>query len=142
MRPVQISRALYVSGNGLRTSREDKERIIRNRGIGLVINLWRDDPDWGQLDVFYVHAPIGDGRSIPTGQLDNLAEESVALWNTGGSATLVLCQAGRNRSCLLAALIVRKATGVSGREALFHVRAMRPRAIANPAFAAYLESLP
>ena len=57
-------------------------------------------------------------------------------------AVVIHCRAGRNRSGLLSALVVRELLRIDGARALAHVQQARPRAIANEAFADYLKELP
>lgn len=59
----------------------------------------------------------------------------------GGGTVLTMCNAGRNRSGLLSALIVRELTGLPGAAAMAVVRHHRPNAIANPHFERFLEGL-
>jgi protein-tyrosine phosphatase len=87
----------------------------------------------------YRHQPIPDGRL----KVD-LLEISVELARhiEHGGRVLTMCNAGRNRSGLLSALIVRELTGLPGAAAMQVVRTHRPNAIANPHFEAFLRSLP
>jgi protein-tyrosine phosphatase len=58
-----------------------------------------------------------------------------------GYQALVHCTFGRNRSGLVATLVVRELLGLSGRDALAHVRDRRDRAVNNESFARWLSSL-
>lgn len=55
--------------------------------------------------------------------------------------TLVTCWQGRNRSGLVVAFALVKLYGVSGRRAMRMVRAVRPTALTNDAYARLLRSL-
>jgi hypothetical protein len=87
----------------------------------------------------YVYAPFSDGKEVPE-WLPNLASYLAKRAESG--AVVIHCRAGRNRSGLLSALIVRELLHLDGETALEHVRQARPRAIANEHFADYLKGLP
>jgi protein tyrosine phosphatase (PTP) superfamily phosphohydrolase (DUF442 family) len=71
-----------------------------------------------------------------------LVDKVVAALNTEGSRVLVHCQAGINRSNLVAALVLRKWKGLTSAEAIAMLREKRsPLVLANPGFEAYLLSL-
>jgi protein-tyrosine phosphatase len=134
---------LYQSANLLKMDEGAKRETIRALKISMVANLWRwPDPVlatmWG---VGYYHVPMGDGKVIDRETLEALAANAVAHIRAGGRV-LTQCHAGRNRSGMLSALIVRELLGVSGPEAVEIVRKARPRAIANPHQEDYLENLP
>ena len=86
----------------------------------------------------YMHWPIPDGK-IHGPVANRLLLLAAALARRVGVA--VHCRAGRNRSGLLAALIVRERLGLTGHDAMELVRERRPRALANDDFAAWLEGL-
>lgn len=118
--------------------------VLENGNVGAWVCLVRHpDPELArQFEVrggWYVYRPISDGKVIERG-LELLAFDLAQVIRKG-KAVLVQCRAGRNRSGLLAALVVREVKGCSGREALEHVRRMRPNAIANPHFETYLREL-
>jgi hypothetical protein len=54
----------------------------------------------------------------------------------------VHCTFGRNRSGLLASLVVREVLGVTGAVALSHVQSRRAGTVNNETFAAWLRTLP
>lgn len=86
----------------------------------------------------YMHWPIPDGK-IHGPVANRLLLLAAALSRRAGVA--VHCRAGRNRSGLLVALIVRERMGLTGHAAMALVRERRPRALANEDFAAWLEGL-
>jgi hypothetical protein len=87
----------------------------------------------------YVYAPFADGKQVPE-WLPELAGYLAERAKMG--AVVIHCRAGRNRSGLLSALVVRELLRIDGARALAHVQQARPRAIANEAFADYLKELP
>ena len=140
MRPHRIAERLYQSGTSVGATVEHKRELVARLGITAVINLWHDDPDWLGLVPYYWHVPSPDGSRIAP-SIPAMALIAAGQIQRGG-CVLVMCHAGRNRSGLLTALTLRQLDGISGEQALSRVRAARPRAVANPSFAAYLEDLP
>lgn len=117
---------------------------LRHYGITTAVALAPPTPD-PYLSVFfdYIHQPIPDGALDPkTGGLKMLVLASQLVHNIEfGGTVLTMCNAGRNRSGLLSALIVRELTGLPGSAAMKVVRQHRPNAIANPNFERFLEGL-
>ena len=114
-------------------------------GVGTVVGLAprAENPALRELAaagaIEYVHWPIPDGK-IHGPVANRLLLLAAALARRVGVA--VHCRAGRNRSGLLVALIVRERLGLTGRDAMELVRERRPRALANEDFAAWLDRLP
>jgi hypothetical protein len=86
----------------------------------------------------YTHLPIPDGR-LKMDLLPLAAELAKEI--AYGGTVLTMCNAGRNRSGLLSALIVREIAGIPGEAAMEVVRFHRPNALANPHFERFLEGL-
>lgn len=144
MKMTEVHPGLFIRGRSDQLPAEDKLKALRAAGVTLVVNLWsKPDPD---LAWFYrggyVHYPIPDGRLGPATAtlLTVIAARAMGTIQSGGKV-LVQCHAGRNRSAMLAAIVVRALTGKAGSEALAAVRAARPNAVANPEFEAYLTQL-
>jgi protein-tyrosine phosphatase len=89
-------------------------------------------------DVLYVRWPIEDGpvpdRSVLLG-----IERFGASVVEGGGTVIAMFNMGRNRSGLVAALIVARVRALRGREALDYVRSKNAEAVWNEEFARYLE---
>lgn len=88
----------------------------------------------------YLSYPMSDGKRLPAGLpaiVDDLAGHV-----REGRKVVIHCRAGRNRSALLAALVVREVNGCSGAEARRLVQERRPNSLYNEWFAAYLDTLP
>lgn len=135
---------LYQSGTTLKLSDERLKAVLDEKRIMCVVNLWhRPDPRVQALGRAYLHDPLPDGKLPPArvAQVEALAAKVVAQLSMG-RGVLVHCHAGRNRSGLVNALVLRSLTGRSGLYCMQCVQMARPRALANPHFAAYLESLP
>lgn len=127
--------ALFVSSD------IDDWSEIASRGIGVVVDMD------GSVDAvpededryLYVYYPIPD-LDLPN--LDKLhAVARLVAGVTGREKTLVHCQLGYNRSCLVAGLALTY-LGMTGAEAMAHVRAIRSGALFNEVFAEYLETQP
>lgn len=111
--------------------------------VDLVVSCLRN-PDWQLADALdqgrrYMSWPMSDGRKVPDVEL--LVRNLATIVRRNGKV-VVHCRAGRNRSALVAALVVREVTGCSGREARQLVQERRPNSLYNRSFAEYLDSLP
>lgn len=133
---------LYQRGKLHHYTLEPKMAGILRYGITRIVALAPPvpDPDLVGWDGF-LNFPIPDGRLKNRLAILALACDLAAGIEDGG-CVLTMCNAGRNRSGLLSALIVRELSGISGAAAMEVVRLHRPRAIANPNFEEFLESLP
>lgn len=124
-------------------------------GVALVVSLSDHLPpqaarrfEWGTRGdavgegrLLFTHWPIEDGDLPELGRL-HLVVSLVAAAARSGLRVLVHCQEGRNRSGLVAALVVRELTGCSGARAVEVVRAARPGMLGNRAFADFITPLP
>jgi hypothetical protein len=142
MKVHRIIPGIYQRGHTEHLPVSDRLATCASLGITSAVNLWtpRDDILGNTLN--YYHFPIPDGLLSWETQraLEQLSEHIVRSLSVG-DGWLIQCHAGRNRSGLLSALVVRQALGLSGRLALAHVRLMRPGSVANPHFEAYLNTL-
>lgn len=141
--------ALYQRGKMHHIGLAEKRAALRHLGVGVVVGLApsRADNGLAELDkageVMYYHHPIPDGAVRNGGAAElRLAADVARLAYDRQVAVLSHCNAGRNRSGLFCALILRHWAGMSGLEAIAHVRAARPRALANQAFVEFLSGLP
>lgn len=145
MRFYEIIPGLYQRGATYRLPTEQVLEELDSRNITTVVCLIRKY-DRGvmfgmeQRKGRYWYKPIPDGKTIDPiiPQLAVRCADQIR----GGGGVLSHCAAGRNRSALLSALIVREIQGVSGAEAMALVRERRPNSLANEYFAAYLDALP
>lgn len=90
----------------------------------------------------YLKCPLVDGDELPDETLLHGLARLVADLVRDGRRTLVHCTFGRNRSGLLAALVLRELEGLAGAEALRRVQGLRPGDVNNRVFADWLGSLP
>jgi protein-tyrosine phosphatase len=127
---------LYQSGD-VRTHPERLEK----EGITAVLNLsYYGDPPSVVDSVEYVHWGIDDGP-LPDLKKLHAHVAVVVMWVRMGEKVLVHCDAGLNRSGLVNALAVRELLGLSGTQAVAHVRICRQWALCNDTFVHYIESL-
>ncbi len=136
---------LYQRGLFYKFPLERKIEVLTAGNVGAVACLVRlpdaELQSWLWLNGgMYIYHPISDGKVIP--RVLEFYASDLAQVIRKGKAVIVQCRAGRNRSGLLAALVVREITGCSGTEALEHVQRTRPNALANGYFCSYLRSLP
>lgn len=132
---------LYQRGEFHKFDKAKKIVALHDANIGLVISCCgRKDPDLaGHVD--HVYSPFADGRYVPVPQLHRIVDRAVFTIEKEGQAVLTHCRAGRNRSALVNALIVRDILGVDGPTAMDLVRLARPNSLANPHFESYLSRL-
>lgn len=117
---------------------------LKHYSITHTVALAPNRPDH-RLPIFVEHLfePIPDSR-LPADRahhLQTLAAGYAEMISEEGAVVLTMCNAGRNRSGLLSALIVRELLGLPGSAAVALVREHRPNALANPHFVEFLEGL-
>ncbi|WNB85337.1 dual specificity protein phosphatase [Cellulomonas sp. ATA003] len=118
---------------------------VRRAGITAVIDFADPDahPPAGATEgLVYLKAPLVDGEDVPDQAVTLRLATLVAGLVDDGYRVLVHCTFGRNRSGLMASLIVREVLGLSGEDALRYVQERRDRTVNNASFAAWLRTLP
>jgi hypothetical protein len=118
---------------------------VEETGIDAVIDFADPDahPPAGATDgMIYLKAPLVDGEEVPDPALTLRLAALVAGLIEDGRKVLVHCTFGRNRSGLMASLIVRQVLGLSGAEAVAYVQERRDGTVNNVQFAEWLRSLP
>lgn len=94
-------------------------------------------------DVQHRRMPLRDGAVVPDPDDLALIVAWVARHVRAGRVVLVRCWAGLNRSGLVGVLAAAELAGLTGAAALEDARRARsPWVLCNPAFAAYVESIP
>lgn len=123
---------------------ETKVQGFEHYGIDIGVSMAppTGDPHLALILMEHIHLPIPDSRIRDVLGLESLAMELASAIEQGPLTVVTMCNAGRNRSGLLSALIVRELTGLPGWAAMDLVRKERPEALANPYFEEYLASLP
>ncbi len=135
---------LYIRGRFDDLTANDKIIKLRNAGIKVVVAMCRTSyPEIGMSEIEYIHHEIPDGKLkyITIFKLQDLAWQ-LYIRILSGKKILVFCDAARNRSPIVAALVYRLYMGTSGEVALEHVRRVKPNTLNNIHFANYLEGLP
>ena len=118
---------------------------VRQTGIDVVLDLADPDafpPAEAIEGLTYLKCPLVDGDDVPDPGVTLRLAGLVAGLVGEGHRALVHCTFGRNRSGLVATLVVRELLGLTGADALAHVRARRDGVANNEDFAAWLSSLP
>lgn len=118
---------------------------VHATGIDVVLDVADADahpPEEAIEGITYLKCPLVDGGSVPDPTLTLGLAALVAGLVEDGHRALVHCTFGRNRSGLMATLLVRELLGLSGAAALEHVRSRRRKVANNEAFEEWLESLP
>jgi len=141
------NRQVLQRGHLERLSYDELRSLFDGYDITHVVGLARkENMILRQLDdeqfSWYHYYPIPDNK-LPKATADDLMTiaHDIAVDLQGKEAVLSYCNAGRNRSGLMNALILRELLSLTGKEALEMVRRERPRAIANEHFEAFLLGL-
>lgn len=111
--------------------------------VGLVTLCKRPPGDRLLIDdriEWWAHVPIADGQIRDLKSI-TLARDTALSMMGAGHLTIVHCVAGRNRSGLVGALVVRELHNLTGEQALDWTRRCRPRAVDNDHFETFLRSL-
>jgi hypothetical protein len=138
--------SLYQRGRTHSLTLEEKVVRIKEIGITHAFALAPAFPDEGLVSmaaiglVRFTHYPITDGV-LRSGTYLNLVAAELASEIEAGGCVMTMCNAGRNRSGLLSALIVRHLFGIPGADAIEIVQARRPNALANDYFVEFLLAL-
>ena len=118
---------------------------IAATGITAVVDLADADahpPAGATDDLLYLKVPLVDGDTVPEPALTLRLARLAAGLIDDGHVVLVHCTFGRNRSGLIASLVVREVLGVDGATAMAHVQERREGTVNNEQFAEWLRSLP
>lgn len=121
----------------------DDWSLLEEHEISVVIDL-EGDLDSGcptnPGKMLYVYLPIYDEELPDLHKLHAVAGLAASMVRSG-RRVLSHCGMGFNRSALLAGLVL-VMNGMSGADAVQHLRSRRPGALFNEVFAEYLASLP
>lgn len=132
---------LYQRGNLSRWSAERKLAELQAVGITVVASVWnRDDLDFraGLTGIEYRHCPMVDNAPPEDMTQVNALVNWIVMALTAGKRALVYCNAGRNRSAFINALVVQRRLGLSGIAAVEYVKQQRPNAFGNDLLAEYV----
>jgi protein-tyrosine phosphatase len=134
---VNPAGTLFVSGN------IDDWASLSERGIDTIVDMDGDvDPGLPEAPnaVFYVYYPILDEDLPDLTKLEALGR-LVADLVSADRRVLVHCRMGLNRSVLVVATALTY-LGMTGEQAIAHLRTGRPGSLFNATFAAHVMSLP
>lgn len=134
---INSAATLFVSGE------IDDWAPLRERGIDTIIDMdGAIDPGIPEApnQLLYVYWPILDEGLPPLPRLEALGR-LVADLVGAEHRVLVHCRMGFNRSVLVIATALTH-LGMSGEEALLHLRELRPGALFNETFAEHVRTLP
>lgn len=123
---------LWIRARTNNMTPQAKAALQQELALTRVVQLCpRPDPYWATRVKAWSFRPLADGKRVPW-WLSELAAE-IAQHLTEGGRALIYCNAGRNRSALLAGMVLVE-NGMTGTEALAHLRNRRPRCLANLTF--------
>ena len=135
--PVNAEETLFVSGE------IEDWQALADRGIDSIVDMDASvDAGLPQVpnSILYVYHPILDQDLPNLAKIDALGR-MVADLLASDHRVLVHCRMGLNRSVLVIATALTYC-GMSGAEAMLHLRECRPGALFNESFAAHVAALP
>lgn len=136
-----VPRKLYLSGTWQKFSDGRAMDELHVRRITNVVNLGKSDDRWLVRPVVYEYHKVPDSKlSVPIEEVSVIAARMVNVINSGG-CVLSMCYGGRNRSALLAGMILHRLGDKSGADILEHILSVRPAALINEGYRRYLASL-
>jgi len=141
MTPRELYPGLFVSGHTRGLDPIQTIAILKWHGISHVVCVApREDKELAiemkkNNDFYYEHVPLSDGKTIPAQTIRGLARDLEKALQV--RKILIHCNAGRNRSPFIAALIMIY-RGLSPEEAISTIRASRNSALANQYFVDFL----
>jgi len=133
---------LYQRGEFIKASLDEKLAALKSIGADVIVNVWthEDKEIIPYLDE-YIYYPMTDGNNFDPLELIDLAEYVAdVIWS--GHCVIIHCHAGRNRSSLVSALVLRELYDMTGEQAMDCVCVCRPNAFGNKYFADFLKGLP
>jgi len=90
---------------------------------------------------WWKHIPLADGQIKDMNSVVRARDTALGMM-AAGYFTIIHCMAGRNRSGLVGALVLREIENLTGEDAMILVRELRPGAVDNIHFEQFLLSLP
>lgn len=132
---------LYLSARTHQLTDAECTALVERYRLTGVLNLWHTpDPRIEALVAWYENEPIPDGQMNPNVALTvEVFADEVAERIAQGGCILLHCWGGRNRSGLVAALVLMRINKLTGVQALAAVKAIRKGALVNEHFVRYLE---
>lgn len=133
--------SLYQRGEFIKASLKEKRKFLEDTGIDVIVNVWtHEDKEIIPYLYEYIYYPMTDGNNFDPLELIDLAEY-VAVLIEASHKVLIHCHAGRNRSSLVSALVIREVYDISGHYAMECVKKARPNSFGNKYHVDFLEGL-
>ena len=131
---------LYQSARTHNLSSYEKQILVKQYKIDLIVNLWHtaDEEMAGIVRGGYIHRYLPDGKTPVFDELERIADIVTPLIQKG-TVVLSHCYGGRNRSGLLNAIIVMRLFHCDGEAAYRYIRYCRPNSLVNERFANWLK---
>jgi protein-tyrosine phosphatase len=123
---VIIPGLLYQRGHFLTWTYEQKQTLLEDLGVSVVVNLWhRVDPDLSRdiPGTVYLNYPMS-----PSAMPSDLAaiEDLLARLLSAGHVTLIHCEAGKGRSVWLSTRLLARQLGIPKAQAWALVKQVVP----------------
>lgn len=135
---------LFQRGKMHRFPLEVKQEFVKQLSITAVVGLaGNEDPDFKNNMIVGIYQYFGIPDNKLTDRTINILDKFARKLSDHileGGVVLTHCNAGRNRSGLLNAMIIMNLIGCAGSEAIEIVRRERPNALANEHFVNFLDS--
>lgn len=137
-----VPNKLFLSGTWQKFDEGRARMELDSRRITHVINLGKSDPRWLERPhVMYEYHHVPDSKlSVPSEYVGKIADRMVEVIH-GGGCVLSMCYGGRNRSALLAGLIMHRLDWRYGSDIVDHILKVRPAALINEGYRQHLLSL-
>ena len=138
---VRVDKKAEYEGELYISSDIDDWEELHKRQITVVVDVdgSLDDVPHEPEDLLYIYFPFEDDELPDREKLHGVAVLIATL--ALHEKILVHCSLGFNRSCLVMGLALTY-LGITGHRAMKHLQTIRPGALYNPIYAAYLESTP
>lgn len=134
-----IPNQLFLRGRFFKYSEEEKLGLLYRYGIRVVVNLIQPTDEYlsSLSAITYIHMAIPDSGNAKFDYVEEVVRQVVFLVKNGQPA-LVHCNAGRNRSALVCAMVLMDMKGMAAQAAIDWMRAYRANALATEEFCEYL----
>lgn len=113
-----VTGKVFQRGNMLTWPRELKNKMMAERNVGVVVNLWtRLDPDLTDAPIdWYLYIPIPPADTLTTKVMIGAKAVAEYLEAHPNKSALILCEAGVTRSALFAGVVSCMLAGMTGAE--------------------------
>ena len=138
----ELDPRLFMRGHTRHFSTPQFLHLLQDHNIKMVVNvaIIKDRYLEGAcrtIGMTYRHEPMSDGSKIDIARVVDLATEVAKNMDFYG--VLVHCDSGWNRSALICCLALMRHRVMSAKQAIDHVRSVRPGALRNQTFLKFLQ---